>query len=181
MRTIHRVAVLGAGTMGSRIAAHFANAGIPSVLLDISTEFARKGAENAAKQRPGGFFIDSAASMIATGNFDQDLPKIADCDWIIEAVTENLDIKRSLFGKVEKLRKPGSIISTNTSGIPLAQIADGFSDDFRKHFLGTHFFNPPRYLHLLEVIPGPASDPDILKFVSDFGDRRLGKGVVPCK
>ena len=181
MRTIHRVAVLGAGTMGSRIAAHFANAGVPSVLLDISTEFARKGVETAAKQRPGGFFVDSAASMITTGNFDQDLAKIADCDWIIEAVTENLEIKRTLFGKVEKLRKPGSIISTNTSGIPLAQIAEGFSDDFRKHFLGTHFFNPPRYLHLLEVIPGPATDPEILAFVSSYGDKRLGKGVVPCK
>jgi 3-hydroxyacyl-CoA dehydrogenase len=181
MRTIHRVAVLGAGTMGSRIAAHFANAGIPSVLLDISTEFARKGVENAAKQRPGGFFVDSAASMITTGNFDADLGKIADCDWIIEAVTENLEIKRSLWGKVEKIRKPGSIVSTNTSGIPLSQICEGFSADFQKHFLGTHFFNPPRYLHLLEVIPGPQTDPDILGFVWQFGDKRLGKGVVPCK
>jgi 3-hydroxyacyl-CoA dehydrogenase len=181
MRTIHRVAVLGAGTMGSRIAAHFANAGIPSVLLDISTEFARKGVENAAKQRPGGFFVDSAAALITTGNFDDDLGKIADCDWIIEAVTENLEIKRSLWGKVEKLRKADSIVSTNTSGIPLHQICEGFSPAFRKHFLGTHFFNPPRYLHLLEVIPGPETDPEILGFVWSYGDRRLGKGVVPCK
>src|SRR5579872_4561668 len=129
MRTIHRVAVLGAGTMGSRIAAHFANAGIPSVLLDVSTEFARKGVENAAKQRPGGFFVDSGASLITTGNFDDDLGKVADCDWVIEAVTENLEIKRSLWGKVEKIRKAGSIVSTNTSGIPLRQISEGFSPD----------------------------------------------------
>ena len=181
MRTIHRVAVLGAGTMGSRIAAHFANAGIPSILLDVTADLAKKGVENAAKMRPGGFFVDASAAMIATGSFDADLAKIADCDWIMEAVTENLEIKRSLWSKVEKLRKPGSIVSTNTSGIPLRQISEGFSADFQKHFLGTHFFNPPRYLHLLEVIPGPASDPGILAFVSDFGDKRLGKGIVPCK
>jgi 3-hydroxyacyl-CoA dehydrogenase len=131
--------------------------------------------------RPGGFFVDASAAMITPGSFDADLAKVADCDWIIEAVTENLEIKRSLWGKVEKLRKAGSIVSTNTSGIPLKQIAEGFSDDFRRHFLGTHFFNPPRYLHLLEVIPGPASDPAILAFVSEFSDKRLGKGVVPCK
>jgi len=181
MRTIQRVAVLGAGTMGSRIAAHFANAGIPSVLLDVSTGLAAKGVENAAKQRPGGFFVDSAASMISTGSFDQDLPRIADCDWIMEAVTENLEIKRALWKKVEALRKADSIVSTNTSGIPLRQISEGSSADFRKHFLGTHFFNPPRYLHLLELIPGADTDPEILKFVANFADRRLGKGVVPCK
>ena len=167
--------------MGSRIAAHFANAGIPSVLLDISTEFARKGVENAAKQRPGGFFVDTSASMITTGNFGDDLQKVADCDWIIEAVTENLEIKRTLWGKVEKLRKADSIVSTNTSGIPLRQICEGFSEGFRKRFLGTHFFNPPRYLHLLEVIPGVDTDPEILRFVRSYADRRLGKGVVPCK
>ena len=181
MRTIERVAVLGAGTMGSRIAAHFANAGIPSVLLDVTPELARKGVETAAKQRPGGFFVDSAAAMIATGGFDGDLNKISDCDWIIEAVTENLEIKRSLWKKVEALRKPASIVSTNTSGIPLREISEGFSPDFRRHFLGTHFFNPPRYLHLLEVIPGADSDPEIVGFVSQFADMRLGKGVVPCK
>src|ERR1700722_6316293 len=181
MQTIQRVAVLGAGTMGSRIAAHFANAGIASVLLDLTKEVAQKGVETAIKQRPGAFFVDASAAMITTGSFDNDLDKVADCDWIIEAVTENLEIKRSLWGKVEKLRKPHSIVSTNTSGIPLHQIVEGFSENFRKHFLGTHFFNPPRYLHLLEVIPGPATDPAILEFVSSFGDRRLGKGVVPCK
>jgi 3-hydroxyacyl-CoA dehydrogenase len=181
MRTIRRVAVLGAGTMGSRIAAHFANAGVPSVLLDITAQAAAKGVETAIKQRPGAFFVDSSASMIATGSFDADLGKVADCDWIIEAVTENLEIKRSLWKKVEALRKPDAIVSTNTSGIPLNQISEGFSAGFRKHFLGTHFFNPPRYLHLLEVIPDADTDPEILGFVSSYGDRRLGKGVVPCK
>src|ERR1700722_6781021 len=181
MRTIQRVAVLGAGTMGSRIAAHFANAGIPSILLDVSAELAKKGVETAIKQRPGGFFLDSSASMIATGSFDADLAKVAECDWIMEAVTENLEIKRALWRKVEALRKPDSIVSTNTSGIPLRQISEGFSEGFRKHFLGTHFFNPPRYLHLLEVIPGHDTDPQVLSFVSNFADRRLGKGVVPCK
>ena len=178
---IQRVAVLGAGTMGSRIAAHFSNAGIPSILLDVTTALAAKGVENAAKQRPGGFFLDSSASLIGTGNFDNDLSKITDCDWIIEAVTENLEIKRGLWKKVEALRKPDSIVSTNTSGIPLRQISDGFSADFRRHFLGTHFFNPPRYLHLVELIPGADTDPEIVAFVGNFADRRLGKGVVPCK
>jgi 3-hydroxyacyl-CoA dehydrogenase len=181
MRTIRRVAVLGAGTMGSRIAAHFANAGISSILLDVTAQAAAKGVETAIKQRPGAFFVDSSASMIATGSFDADLGKIAECDWIIEAVTENLEIKRTLWKKVEALRQPDSIVSTNTSGIPLRQISEGFSAGFRKHFLGTHFFNPPRYLHLLEVIPDADTDPEILGFVSQFGDRRLGKGVVPCK
>ncbi len=167
--------------MGSRIAAHFANAGIPSLLLDISAELAKKGVENAARQRPGGFFLDSSASLVATGNFENDLPRIGDCDWILEAVVENLEIKRALFKKVEALRKPDSIVSTNTSGIPLRQISEGFSCDFRRHFLGTHFFNPPRYLHLLEMIPGADTDREIIDFVSNFADKRLGKGVVPCK
>jgi len=181
MRTIRRVAVLGAGTMGSRIAAHFANAGISSVLLDVTAQAAAKGVETAIKQRPGAFFIDSSASMISTGSFDNELPRVAECDWIIEAVTENLEIKRSLWKKVEALRSADAIVSTNTSGIPLHQISEGFSPAFRKHFLGTHFFNPPRYLHLLEVIPDADTDPEIVGFVSYFADARLGKGVVPCK
>src|SRR5271155_3732022 len=139
MRTIQKVAVLGAGTMGSRIAAHFANAGIPSVLLDVSADLARKGVENAAKQRPGGFFLDSAASLITTGSFDADLAKVSDCDWIMEAVTENLEIKRALWKKVEGLRQPDSIVSTNTSGIPLHQISEGSSPAFRKHFQARTF------------------------------------------
>ena len=186
MRTVSRVAVLGAGTMGSRIAAHFANAGIPSLLLDLTTEAARKGIEAAIKQKPGGFFLDRDAARITPGSFDQDLAKIAECDWVIEAVAENLEIKRGLWRKVEGVYGADAILSTkifstNTSGIPLRQLAEGFSSGFRRRFLGTHFFNPPRYLHLLEVIPGPETDPGLIEFVSAFGDRRLGKGVVPCK
>jgi 3-hydroxyacyl-CoA dehydrogenase len=174
--------------MGSRIAAHFANAGIPAVLLDIvvpnqpnRNAAALKGIENAAKQKPGGFFTDSAMSLLKPGNFEDNLNLLADCDWVIEAVVENLELKRTLLSKVEKVRKPGSIVSTNTSGIPLAKISEGFSADFRRNFLGTHFFNPPRYLHLLEMIPGPETDPAVIQFVSQFADTRLGKGIVPCK
>ena len=181
MRTISRVAVLGAGTMGSRIAAHFANAGIPSLLLDLTVDAARKGIEAAVKQKPGGFFLDSEAARVTPGSFDTHLARIADCDWVIEAVTENLEIKRELWRRVEAQAGPDAILSTNTSGIPLRRIAEGFAPGFRRRFLGTHFFNPPRYLHLLEVIPGPETDPEIVEFVSAFGDRRLGKGVVPCK
>ncbi|MFN0101455.1 MAG: 3-hydroxyacyl-CoA dehydrogenase/enoyl-CoA hydratase family protein [Bryobacteraceae bacterium] len=188
MISIRRVAVLGAGTMGSRIAAHFANAGIPALLLDIvvpgvpdRNAAAKKGLETAWKGRPGGFFTDALPPLVTPGNFEDDLDKLADCDWIIEAVTEKLDVKRSLWASVDKVRRPGSIVSTNTSGIPLALIVDGFSPEFQKRFLGTHFFNPPRYLHLCEVIPGPATEPALLAGVSDFLDRRLGKGVVLCK
>ena len=174
--------------MGARIAAHFANAGVPSTLLDIvlpgqpnRNAAALKGIESAAKQKPGGFFTDSAAALIRPGNFEDDLDSIHDCDWIIEAVSENLEIKRNLWHKVELIRRPDSIVSTNTSGIPLAQISEGFSPGFRSHFLGTHFFNPPRYLHLMELIPGADTDPAVIAFVRDYADRRLGKGVVQCK
>lgn len=188
MRSLRRVAVLGAGTMGARIAAHFANAGIPSLLLDVVVPgqpdrsfAARKGIENAAKQKPGGFFTADGPALIQPGNFEDDLPQVAGCDWIIEAVSENLEIKRSLWRKVELMRKPDAILSTNTSGIPLSKITEGFSPEFRSHFLGTHFFNPPRYLYLLEVIPGIDTAAEVLAFVRDFADRRLGKGVVDCK
>ena len=181
MGPITKVAVLGAGTMGSRIAAHFANAGIPAILLDLTADAARQGVRNAATQRPGGFFLDSAAALVTPGSLDHDLARVDECDWIIEAVTENLEIKRGIWKKIELLCRPDAILSTNTSGIPLRQIADGFSTGFRRRFLGTHFFNPPRYLHLLELIPGPETDPEILKFIADFADRRLGKGAVPCK
>jgi len=188
MKSIRRVAVLGAGTMGSRIAAHCANAGFPTLLLDIvlpdqpnRNAAALKGLEAAKKISPTGFFTDSAQSLVTPGNFEDDLPKVAHCDWIIEAVTENLDIKRALWKKVDAVRQPGAILSTNTSGIPLAQICDGFPEDFRTHFLGTHFFNPPRYLHLLELIPGPQTLPEIKTTVADFCERMLGKGIVPCK
>ncbi len=188
MRTLRSVAVLGAGTMGARIAAHFANAGVPALLLDIvipnqpnRNVAAVKGIEAAYKSRPGGFFTESAMPLVTPGNFEDHLSSIAQCDWIIEAVTENLAIKRDLWARVDEVRKPDSIVSTNTSGIPLNQISAGFPESFRRNFLGTHFFNPPRYLHLLEVIPGADTDPAVLAFVSEFSDRRLGKGIVPCK
>jgi 3-hydroxyacyl-CoA dehydrogenase len=188
MTPLRRVAVLGAGTMGSRIAAHFANAGIPALLLDIvlpnqanRSAAAVGGLETALKQKPAAFFTPETKSLVTPGNFEDDLAKIRDCDWIVEAVTEKLEIKRALIEKVLKHRKPGSIFSTNTSGIPLASIADGFPTEFRQHFLGTHFFNPPRYLHLLEMIPGPETLPGVREHIADFSERHLGKGVVPCK
>ncbi len=188
MRSIRRVAVLGAGTMGARIAAHFANAGFPVLLLDLvlagernRNAAALRGLEAAAKQKPGAFFTPSAAKLVRAGNFEDDLGGIRDCDWIVEAIAEQLDLKRALFEKVALWRRPGAIVSTNTSGLPLARLAEGFSSEFRRHFLGTHFFNPPRYLHLLEMIPGPDTDPTVYEFVAGFADRRLGKGVVDCK
>jgi 3-hydroxyacyl-CoA dehydrogenase len=174
--------------MGSRIAAHFANAGIPALLLDIvvpgqpnRNAAALKGIEAVAKQKPVAFFTESVKSLVTPGNFEDNLAEIQHCDWVVEAVTENLEIKRALWKKVEALRHPGSILSTNTSGLPLAEIAEGFTPEFRRDFLGTHFFNPPRYLHLVEVIPGPETRPEVVDFASDFCDRRLGKGVVSCK
>jgi len=188
MKPIRRVAVLGAGTMGARIAAHFANAQIPSLLLDIvlpgeklRDQAARSGVEAALKARPGAFFIPESTQLITTGNFDDDLANIKNCDWIIEAVTENLAIKRALYDKIMAHRAAGTVVSTNTSGIPLAQISEGYTAEFREHFLGVHFFNPPRYLHLVEVIPSLDTRPEIISSISDFCDRHLGKGVVPCK
>ncbi|MGI8990596.1 MAG: 3-hydroxyacyl-CoA dehydrogenase/enoyl-CoA hydratase family protein [Bryobacteraceae bacterium] len=181
MKPIRRVAVLGAGTMGSRIAGHFANAGIPALLLDLDAPAAVRGIESALKQKPTGLFTPAVAGLIAPGSFDSDLAKIAHCDWIIEAVTENLATKQALYNRVEKVRAPGSIVSTNTSGIPLSAISEAFSPEMRQHFLGTHFFNPPRYLHLAEIIPGADTLPEVLHFVSGFCDLKLGKGVVPCK
>jgi len=188
MNSLRRVAVLGAGTMGSRIAAHFANAGFPVDLLDVVLPDQRNrnaaalaGIENAAKQRPGAFFTDRAMGLIAPGNFDDDLERLSGCDWIIEAVAENLEIKRSLWYRVAAVSKAGTILSTNTSGIPLAHISEGFAEEFRRHFLGTHFFNPPRYLHLAEIIPGAETAEEVLQWVSNFCDLHLGKGVVRCK
>ena len=147
--------------MGSRIAAQFANARIPSLLLDIvipggkaRDQAARNGVETALKGKPGAFFTADAARLIATGNFEDDLSRLRECDWIIEAVSEDLAIKRGLYDRVMEHRAPGTIVSTNTSGIPLQQISEGYSQEFREHFLGIHFFNPPRYLHLVEMIPG---------------------------
>ncbi|MBM3774744.1 MAG: 3-hydroxyacyl-CoA dehydrogenase family protein, partial [Acidobacteria bacterium] len=181
MMSPRRVAVLGAGTMGSRIAAHFANAGVASLLLDLSTALASAGIEGALKQSPTAFFTPAGASLITPGNFDQHLAELATADWIIEAVAENLEIKRRLLERVAPVLPPAAILSTNTSGIPLARIAEGFDSGFRRNFLGTHFFNPPRYLHLVEVIPGPETSPEVIERVSEFCDHRLGKGVVRCK
>src|SRR6266478_1345972 len=187
MITVKRAAVLGAGTMGAQIAAHLANAGIPTLLLDIvaaddeRNRIARAGLEAAKKAKPAAFFTVDLASLINIGNFQDDLPKLKDCDLIIEAVVENLEIKRGLYEKVEQHRRPGSIIASNTSGIPLKQLAEGRSEDFRAHFLGTHFFNPPRYMHLVEIIRTESTKPEVSCFMYGFLDQRLGKGVVVAK
>ena len=190
MKRINKVAILGAGTMGARIAAHFANAGVPSYLLDIVPANAQDAARNQVaaagldavkKSKPAAFFEPSLARLVAIGNFEDDLKKIAEVDWIIEAVVEDLEIKRALLKKVEALRKPGTIITTNTSGIPVSKIADGFSEDFRRSWFGTHFFNPPRYMRLLELIPTAETDRSLMDSVAWFCDVRLGKGVVMAK
>src|SRR5688572_8414970 len=178
---IHSVAVLGAGVMGAQIAAHFANAGVPSLLLDITSEAAEQGLKRARGLKPDPFFTPDTHKLISTASFDAGLPRLIDADWILEAVVEKLDVKRELLARVDDARRPGSIVSSNTSGIPIAAIADGRSDDFRRHWLGTHFFNPPRYLHLLEVIPTPETDRGVVETVIAFADRSLGKGVVVAK
>jgi 3-hydroxyacyl-CoA dehydrogenase len=177
---IYRVAVLGAGTMGSQIAAHFANAGVPALLLDVTADVAREGFKRARALKPDPFFTPDTWKLISTGGFDE-LARVSDSDWIIEAIVEQVDIKRALLEKVDAMRRPGSIVSSNTSGIPIAALAEGRSDDFRRHWLGTHFFNPPRYLHLLEVIPTSESARDVVDAVASFADHHLGKGVVIAK
>ena len=179
--TIRSVAILGAGTMGAQIAAHFANAGVPALLLDLTAEAARRGLDRARKLKPDPFFTTDTWKLITTGSFDADLSKIKDASWIMEAVVEQLDVKRALLEKVDAFRTPGSIVSSNTSGIPIAALAEGRSDDFRAHWLGTHFFNPPRYLRLLEVIPTAATSQAVVDRVVQFADHRLGKGVVIAK
>jgi 3-hydroxyacyl-CoA dehydrogenase len=180
-KTVRSVAVLGAGTMGAQIAAHFANAGVPVVLLDVTADVAREGLKRARSLKPDPFFTPGTASRITTGGLDTDFAALASVDWIMEAVIEQLDVKRTLFERVDAVRRPGAIVSSNTSGIPIATLAQGRSDDFRRHLLGTHFFNPPRYLHLVEVIPTAETDPDVVERVSQFADHRLGKGVVIAK
>ena len=180
-RHIREVAVLGAGTMGAQIAAHFVNAGVPALLLDVTREAARDGLERCRTLRPDPFFTPTSHTLVKTGGFDEDLPGIARCDWILEAVVERLDIKQTLFSKVESYRRADTIVSSNTSGIPIAALSAGRSPEFTRHFLGTHFFNPPRYLRLLEVIPLADTDPAVVDAVIAFADRRLGKGVVVAK
>jgi 3-hydroxyacyl-CoA dehydrogenase len=187
---IRKAAVLGAGTMGAGIAAHLANAGIPTLLLDIPPKeqdatdrnaVVKSFFEAAKKLKPAPFMLADNARLITLGNFADDMAKIADCDLVIEAVVENLDIKHKVFADVDKYRKPGAVIATNTSGIPIDSIAQPFSDDFKQHFIGIHFFNPPRYMKLVEVIPGTKTSGEIACKISGFLDQRLGKGVVPAK
>src|SRR5438046_4630545 len=189
-----KAVVLGAGTMASRIAAHFANAGLPCILLDIvppnlpadapsseRNKIVRAGLEAAKKSKPAAFFTAALAEKITIGNFENDPARVAEADWIIEVVAENLEIKRKLLSRVAQFRKPGAIVTTNTSGLPVHLIAEGMPEEFQQHWAGTHFFNPPRYLKLVEVIPGPKTLPGVLATLTEFCDRRLGKGVVPAK
>ncbi len=199
---IKKAAVLGAGVMGAQIAAHLANAGIPCLLLDIAPKeltpeeqakgltlesravrnrIAQAGFDAAQKAKPAAFFIGDAAKLVTVGNFEDDLPKLKDCDWVLEAIVEKVEIKRSLYERIEPHLKPEAIITSNTSGIPLASLAEGRSDNFRQRFLGTHFFNPPRYLHLMEIITQPETAGEVTCFMAGFLDKTLGKGIVYAK
>ncbi|KAF0243049.1 MAG: 3-hydroxyacyl-CoA dehydrogenase/enoyl-CoA hydratase family protein [Sediminibacterium sp.] len=193
-RSIKKVAVLGSGVMGSRIACHFAGIGLPVLLLDMVPATAKestKPAERnklvndalqaAIKSNPSPVFTKQVVNKIKTGNFDDNLKEIASCDWIIEVVVERLDIKQLIYEKVEQFRTPGTLITSNTSGIPIHLMAEGRSEDFKKHFCGTHFFNPPRYLRLLEIIPTPHTSPEVVDFLMHYGDLHLGKTTVLCK
>lgn len=196
MRKINKVAVLGSGVMGSRIACHFANIGLQVLLLDIVPNDLKEEEKNiptkrnslvnaalqtAIKSNPSPIYHASFVSRIKTGNFDDNLAEIKDCDWVIEAVVERLDIKQQLFEKVEQYRKQGTLITTNTSGIPIHLLIEGRSDDFKKYFCGTHFFNPPRYLRLFEIIPSPFTDSEVIRFFEFYADKFLGKTPVLCK
>jgi 3-hydroxyacyl-CoA dehydrogenase len=178
---IRSAAVLGAGTMGAQIAAHLANIGVPVLLLDLTPELSREGLARARTLKPDPFFTPEATGLITTGAFDMDWPQLAHVDWIVEAVVEQIDVKRALLERVDNVRVGDTIVTSNTSGIPLGAIATGRSDGFRRHWLGTHFFNPPRYLHLIEIIPTADTDPVVVDRISRFADRQLGKGVVIAK
>ena len=178
---IRSAAVLGAGTMGAQVAAHLANAGVRTDLLDMTADVARDGLKRAAALKPDPFFTRDAASLITVGGFDTDMSRLESADWIVEAVVERLDAKQALLEQVERVRRAGTIVSSNTSGIPIAALAEGRSGEFRRHWLGTHFFNPPRYLRLVELIPTPDTDPAVLARISAFVDHELGKGVVVAK
>jgi 3-hydroxyacyl-CoA dehydrogenase len=173
--------VLGAGNMGAQVAAHLANGGVETLLLDVTREAARDGLERARAMRPDPFFTPSTHTLIRTGGFDEDLAAVSQSDWIVEAVVERRDVKQSLFERLEPHRRASTIVSSNTSGIPISALAEGRSEGFRRHFLGAHFFNPPRYLRLLEVIPTADTDPDVVATIAAFAERRLGKGVVIAK
>jgi 3-hydroxyacyl-CoA dehydrogenase len=200
--TINRVTVVGAGTMGAAIAAHLANVGIPSYLLDIvpreltskekekgltldrpavRNRIVNEGWQRCIQARPANLFTKDAAELVTLGNLEDNIGWVGEADWILEAIVERLDIKQQLMARIEEVRKPGSIVSSNTSGIPIKHIAEGRSEDFQAHFLGTHFFNPPRYLKLLEIIPHEQTKPEVVERMKDFATRTLGKGVVICK
>ncbi len=201
-KKINKVVVLGSGIMGSRIACHFANIGVEVLLLDIApkelnAEEQAKGLalthpavknrivntalQTAVKTNPSPIYSQRVLGNITTGNFEDDMAKIANYDWVIEVVVENLDIKKKVFEQVEQFRKPGTLVTSNTSGIPIHMMAEGRSDDFKANFCGTHFFNPPRYLRLLEIIPTPFTKPEIVDFLMHYGDKFLGKTTVLCK
>lgn len=201
-RAIRKAAIIGSGVMGSRIAAHFANIGVQVLLLDIvpkepneaektkglTTEdkqvrnrIVNDALKATLKSKPSAVYTQQTAALIQTGNIEDDLHLIADCDWVMEAVIERLDIKQQVFEQIEKYRKPGTLITSNTSGIPIHLMSKGRSEDFRQHFCGTHFFNPPRYLKLLEIIPAPDTKPEVIDFLMEYGDRHLGKRTVLCK
>lgn len=201
-RSIRKVAVLGSGVMGSAIACHFANVGCQVLLLDIAPKeltdeekarglavdhkavknrIVQSSFDRSIKSSPGPIYSKKFVSRISLGNFDDDMAKIKDFDWIIEVVVENLDIKKKVYEQVEKYRKPGTLVTSNTSGIPIHLMAEGRSEDFKKNFAGTHFFNPPRYLKLFEIIPTPHTDPEVTKFLMHYGDLYLGKTTVLCK
>lgn len=193
-RTIKKVAVLGSGVMGSRIACHFAGIGVQVLLLDIVPKEAAESKDKklrnkivndslqaAIKSNPSPVFNKDVVKKISTGNFEDDMKDITSCDWILEVVVEKLDIKKSVYEKVEHFRRPGTLITSNTSGIPIHMLSEGRSEDFKKNFCGTHFFNPPRYLRLLEIIPTPETDASIVDFLMHYGDLYLGKTTVLCK
>jgi len=201
-RTIKKVAVVGSGIMGSGIACHFANIGVEVLLLDIvpkelteaeikkglsleskavRNRIVNEHLQNALKSKPSPIYHQKFASRITTGNTTDDMPKLSDADWIIEVVVERLDIKKLVFEQIEKYRKPGTLVTSNTSGIPIHFMSEGRSEDFRKHFCGTHFFNPPRYLKLFEIIPGPETDAQVLTFLNEYGEKFLGKTSVVAK
>jgi 3-hydroxyacyl-CoA dehydrogenase len=192
-KQIHTAVVIGAGTMGAAIAAHLANAGVPVTLLDIvpkdaptgnkaaRNKIVSEGLERAKKSRPASFYSSDQYPLVTTGNLEDDFDLVAQADWILEAIVEDLRIKQSLMARIDEVRKPDSIVSSNTSGIPLRDVAAGRSQGFRQHFLGTHFFNPPRYLRMLEIIPTEDTLPGVVAAISHLGEYRLGKGIVLCK
>ncbi|HRK91659.1 MAG TPA: 3-hydroxyacyl-CoA dehydrogenase family protein, partial [Anaerolineales bacterium] len=185
---IHKAVVIGSGTMGASIAAHLANVGVPCTLLDIApkdspdkNKIVKEGWDRCIKARPANLMSSDLQTLVTLGNLEDDFNVIAEADWVCEAIVENLKIKQDLMARIDAIRKPNAIVSTNTSGIPVKDIAEGLSKGFKQHFLGTHFFNPPRYLKLLEIIPTADTSKDVVEFISHFGEYRLGKGIVLCK